>query len=172
MVVGHGEVESRGVAHILRIDLRAGFDQRLNCLIIGHAGGQLQRRQVAERDGPVLHYFESVAALGVDSGAVLDQQFDRCRVAIAVTRSGYQRREAAAIRGVHVGALCQQQTDQFDVVGGGRLLQNAHSALVAGIHAGAFFDQKPGRLDRAIVCGGDQQGRAPEFGACVDLGAL
>ena len=58
VVAGHSEDESRFVSYILRIDLRAGFDQSLDCLTICHARGQLQRRQVAERDGPVPHDFE------------------------------------------------------------------------------------------------------------------
>ena len=57
------------------------------------------------------------------------------------------------------------------MVGRGRLRQNTHAALVAGVHVGAFFDQKPGRLDRAIVCGvAIIKGRAPSLERCVDIG--
>ena len=77
VVGGDREDQRSGVADVLRVDIGAGFDQRLHGFVVAHSAGDLKRSQVSELDRTVLDDFGRVAGLHVYGGAVLDQKFDQ-----------------------------------------------------------------------------------------------
>jgi hypothetical protein len=128
---------------------------------------------VSDRDRAVLDNLGGIAGFHVYGGAVFNQQFDRGCIAVTTPGSGHQGGGAAAlIHGIHIGAFCEQDADEFDVVGRGSLLEHTHATLVANVHVGALFDEKSRRLGGPIICSGDQQRCAAKLGAGIDLSAF
>src|ERR1017187_5478598 len=87
---------------------------------------------MAELDRAALNHFERIAAFHVHRSAMIEQQFDQGRVAVATGSGGEQRCEAAAVGGVYGGALGQQEANQLDVIGTGGLFDHAHATFIAG----------------------------------------
>ena len=105
-------------------------------------------------------HFGSAVALRVHRGAAFQQKFHQSAAPIGVGRGSMQRGETGVIRNVDIRAFGEQHTRHLQVVNVRRLVQNANVARIARIDIGTLYDHQPGRFDRTVIGGGDEQWRA------------